>query len=139
MLSEYLTSSDVTFMKLSILSQIDNDLYLCVWMRQASYPCDLKNCSSMGSVFNLCATVLATWQTDNTNFTNGGSPQACLISFVSADLKANREIYKERKKQNKNMLKQKHIEIEITCQITVLFPPKFQAFNESTWMDHTWK
>lgn len=36
---------------------------VCVWMRQASYPCDLKNCSSMGSVFNLCATVLATWQT----------------------------------------------------------------------------
>lgn len=35
--------------------------YVC--MRQASYPCDLKNCSSMGSVFNLCATVLATWQT----------------------------------------------------------------------------
>lgn len=33
---------------------------VCVWMRQASYPCDLKNCSSMGSVFNLCATVLAT-------------------------------------------------------------------------------
>lgn len=37
------------------------DNHLCVWMRQASYPCDLKNCSSMGSVFNLCATVLATW------------------------------------------------------------------------------
>lgn len=32
-------------------------------MKQASYPCDLKNCSSIGSVFNLCATVLATYKT----------------------------------------------------------------------------
>lgn len=41
----------------------ERQLWICVWMRQASYPCDLKNCSSIGSVFNLCATVLATCST----------------------------------------------------------------------------
>lgn len=37
--------------------------FVWVWKRQGSYPWDLKNCSSMGSVFNRWATVLATWQT----------------------------------------------------------------------------
>lgn len=45
-----------------ITAVLYQNMLVCVCLKQASYPCDLKNCRSMGSVFNLCATVLATWK-----------------------------------------------------------------------------